>query len=116
MKTQQKTELQISLSGNTSTLEFLLNKKMKENGVKNLHATFTITAKEVANRFGKTVQEIYMFLDELRYKGYESTHKPILVKGKDWEYIKGRIHLSEESVEVLKEWIEKRRLTKKEKV
>lgn len=119
MKTQDKTNfgktaLQVaSLSDKMSTLEFLLQKRNKANDIKNLHAQFTITAKEVANHFGKTVQEVYHYLDNFKQKSYESTYKPILVQGKDWDYVRGRIHLSEESFEVLKTWIEKRRLTKK---
>ena len=114
MKTTQKTGLQIaSLSGNTSTLEFLLHNRNKANDIKKLHDRFTITAKEAAKQCGKTVQEIYHYLDCFKQKKYESTYKPILVKGKDWEYVRGRINLSEESFKVLKGWIEKRKSIKK---
>lgn len=114
MKTTQKTELQIaSVSSNTSTLEFLLTNKKKAHDSKIIQSNFTITAKEAAKQTGKRVQEIYAYLDAFKQK-YETTYKPILVKGKDWDYIKGRIYLSEESFQILKEWIEKRKLTKAE--
>ena len=114
MKTTQKTGIEIASScGNTSSLDILLEKRNKADGVKKLQSSFMITAKEVANHVGKTVQEIYLYLDCFEQKKYKSTYKPILVQGKDWDYVRGIIYLSEKSFEILKTWIEKRRLTKK---
>ena len=114
MKTTQKTGIEIASScGNTSSLDILLEKRNKADGVKKLQSSFMITAKEVANHVGKTVQEIYLYLDCFEQKKYKSTYKPILVQGKDWDYVRGRICLSEKSFEILKTWIEKRRMAKK---
>lgn len=74
-----------------------------------MESGFTIKAKEVANELGKTVQEVYSYLDISKQK-HAILKKPILTQGKDWDYIKGRIFLSEKSVEVLRDWVKVRSL------
>jgi len=79
-----------------------------------MEPTFTIKAKEVAQEVGKSVQEVYSYLDISKQK-HGILRKPIFIQGKDWDYIKGRIFFSEESVEILKSWVKTHTLKTKNK-
>jgi hypothetical protein len=37
----------------------------------------------------------------------DNPRKPILVNGKDWDYVQGRVRITEEGFELIKEWRER---------
>ena len=112
---ENKTTLQIAMNlGNVESYKFLIEKRKKDLTVKQMGKKYSILATEASKEFKISVQALYGYTDMISNKK-DNPRKPVLAQGKDWDYVQGRVRITEKGFETIKEWREREKKFSKQK-
>jgi hypothetical protein len=105
---ENKKTLQIAMNlGNVDSYKFLIAKTKKDMNIKQMIEKYQMLATEASKELKISIQSLYGYTDMLSINKTDNPRKPILVNGKDWDYVQGRVRITEEGFELIKEWRER---------
>jgi len=113
---ENKTTLQIAMNlGNVDSYKFLIAKTKKDMNIKRMAGKYPVLATTVSKALGITTNRVYSYIDMLKCNQNHIPRKPLLTQGKDWDYVQGRVRMTEEGFVLIKEWREREKKFSKQK-